>query len=687
MSIPRLAIERPVTMFMLSFVVVLLGAISLTRLPVDLMPDVSFPSITVRVSYQGVGPLEMEELITRPIEQAVSAVAGLDQVNSTSSEGNSTVRLNFTWGTDLNEAADEVRSRIDRVRGRLPEDADPPTIFKFDSTSFPIMGVGVEGNFDPVTLREMAQNDLSPRLERVAGVAAVSVDGGLRRQIRVDLSREKITALNLPVDRVVNILRTENQNIPLGEVFEADRMFLLRSPGQFTNIDEIRNLVVMTKDGVPVYLRDIADVRDTTEDRRSFTRINGNPGIRMRVTKQSGTNTVQIAEGVRAEIERINREIPGVTLQVLDDQSVYIQRSIGSVQEHALVGSLLVILVIFAFLRDIRSTIIICTSIPISVVGTFALLYFGGYTLNTLTFGGLALGIGMIVDAAIVVLENTYRHLEMGKDGMTAAIDGAEEVWSAILASTLTHIAVFVPMLFLTGVSSIMFGQLAAVVSFSLAMSLFVAVTIVPVLCSRLLRLAPPAESRTGPLGVLFRLSERALAGLDALYARVLHTSLHHRPTVFAVGLGDVRRRHRAPPPGRLRAPADDRRRRSDGGCRTRRRHPHRNHRAGAHPPRGDDPPEHTRSGDAHHPGRGRRRHGRRQQLDQPRQHHRAPHAEGRTHARQRPDRHGPAAAALGPPRRHHPHPRLGRPADDDARRRRRRRQPPLGRDPRPRAR
>ena len=536
MSIPRLAIARPVTMFMLSFVVVLLGAISLTRLPVDLMPDVSYPSITVRVNYTGVGPLEMEELVTRPIEQAVSAVAGLDQINSTSGEGNANVRLNFTWGTDLNEAADEVRTRIDRVRGRLPEDADPPTIFKFDSTSMPIMGIGVEGNFDPVTLRELAQNDLSPRLERVAGVAAVSVDGGLRRQIRVDLSREKITALNLPVDRVVAILRTENQNIPLGEVFEADRMFLLRSPGQFTNIDEIRNLVVMTKDGVPVYLRDIADVRDATEDRRSFTRIDGNPGIRMRVTKQSGTNTVQIAEGMRAEIERVNREVPGVKLSVLDDQSRYIERSISSVQEHALLGSLLVVLVIFAFLRDIRSTVIICTSIPISVIGTFALLYFGGYTLNTLTFGGLALGIGMIVDAAIVVLENTYRHLEMGKDRMTAAIEGAEEVWSAILASTLTHIAVFVPMLFLTGVSSIMFGQLAAVVSFSLAMSLFVAVTIVPVLCSRLLKLAPPAESRTGIVGVIYRLSDRALIGIDTVYQRSLHIALQHRPTVMAVG-------------------------------------------------------------------------------------------------------------------------------------------------------
>ncbi len=537
MSIPRLAIERPVTMFMFSFVIVLLGTISLSKLPVDLMPDISYPSITVRTVYAGVGPLEMEELVTRPIEQAVSAVAGLDQVNSTSSEGSSMVRLNFTWGTDLNEAANEVRTRIDRVRGRLPEEADPPMIFKFDSTAMPIMGIGVEGDFDPVALRELANNELSTRIERAPGVAAVSVDGGLRRQIRVDLSREKTTALNLSVDRIIQVLRTENQNIPLGEVNEADRTLLLRSPGQFVNLDEIRGLTGMRKGGVPVYMRDIADVRDGTEDRRQFTRINGKPGIRMRVTKQSGTNTVQVAEAVKTEVAKINREVPGVKLTVLDDQSVYINRSIGSVQEHALIGSALVIFIIFLFLRDLRSTLIICTSIPISVIGTFALLYFGGYTLNTLTFGGLALGIGMIVDAAIVVLENTYRHLEMGKDRMQAAIDGSEEVWSAILASTLTHIAVFVPMLFLTGVSSIMFGQLAAVVSFSLAMSLFVAVTIVPVLCSRLVRLAPPAESRTGVLGVLYRALENGLRRLDRTYIGALHGALRHRPTVFATGL------------------------------------------------------------------------------------------------------------------------------------------------------
>jgi HAE1 family hydrophobic/amphiphilic exporter-1 len=523
-------------MFMISMVIILLGAISLTRLPVDLMPDTQMPTITVRVNYSGVGPLEMEELVTRPIEQAVSAVAGLDRVDSTSSEGNANIRLNFAWGTDLSEAADEVRTRLDRVRGRLPEDADPPTVFKFDSTAMPIMGIGVEGDFDPVTLREIAQNDLSPRLERVAGVAAVTINGGLRRQIRVDLSREKITALNLSPDRVVQILRTENQNIPLGEVNDADRTLLLRSPGQFTNIEEIRNIVVMTRDGVPVYMRDIAEVRDTTEDRRSFMRINGVNGIRMQVTKQSGTNTIQIAEGVKKEVERINSEVDGLRLQVLDDQSRFIERAIGSVQEHAMIGGILVIAIIYLFLRDFKSTMIICTSIPVSVIGTFALLYFGGYTLNTLTFGGLALGIGMIVDAAIVVLENTYRHLEMGKDRMTAAIDGSEEVWSAILASTLTHIAVFVPMLFLTGVSSIMFGQLAAVVSFSLAMSLLVAVTIVPVLCSRYLDPPHVTHAKQGMMASFNRMVDDWLNRLDGFYARMLHLALAHRPTVFATG-------------------------------------------------------------------------------------------------------------------------------------------------------
>jgi HAE1 family hydrophobic/amphiphilic exporter-1 len=536
MSIPRTAIERPVTMFMISGVVILLGIMSLARLPVDLMPDITYPSLTVRVSYPGVGPLEIEELVTRPIEQALSATSGVERLESTSSEGSGRVTLNFAWGTDLNEAADDVRNRLDRVRGRLPDEADPPVMFKFDANAQPIMGVGVEGNFDRVTLREMAENDLSPRLERVPGVASVSVEGGLRRQIHVELSKEKITALELPVNRIVQLLRSENQNVPLGEIDEGDRTYLLRSQGQFANLAEIESLVVMTRGGVPVYLKDIAQVRDSTEDLRSFTRINGNPGVRLRVTKQSGQNTVAIADAVRVEVARINTEIPGLKLSVLDDSSIFINRSIASVQEAAILGAILVVAIIFLFLRNLRSTLIICTSIPISIVGTFALLYFGGFTLNTMTFGGLALGVGMIVDASIVVLENTYRHMEMGKDRMQASIDGSEEVWSAILASTLTHVAVFVPLLFLSGVSSILFKQLSYVVMFSLSMSLFVAVTIVPVLCSRVLKPPVHAGDRKGVIGRLFSVSERALEGMDDSYRRILHKALMHRPTVLGLG-------------------------------------------------------------------------------------------------------------------------------------------------------
>jgi hypothetical protein len=294
MSIPRLGTFAVHTMFMLSGVIILLGTISLLRLPVDLMPDVTYPSITVRVGYAGVGPLEMEELVTRPIEQAMSAVAGLERLESTSQEGSSRVTLNFAWGIDLNEAADDVRNRLDRVRGRLPEEADAPVMFKFDPNQQPIMGIGVEGDYDRVTLREIAENVLSQRFERVPGVAQVQINGGLRRQIHVELTREKIMALDLSVDRVVNLLRSENQNIPVGEIDEGDMTYLVRSQGQFETLDQIRNLVILTRQGVPGYLKDLADVRDTTEDIRSVLRINGRPG------KQTMTLAIGLGENVSA---------------------------------------------------------------------------------------------------------------------------------------------------------------------------------------------------------------------------------------------------------------------------------------------------------------------------------------------------------------------------------------------------
>ena len=528
MSLPRVAVSRPVTMFMVSIVIILLGVVSLVRLPVDLMPAIEFPALTVSVAYDGVGPLEVEELITRPIEQAVGAVSGLDSITSTSSEGQSSVQLSFAWGTDLTEAVEDVRTRLDLLAARLPEDASAPTIFKFDADALPIVFLGVEGDFNPVTLREIAENEVAPRLERVPGVAAVSVTGGQRREIRVALSREKIASLNIAPDTVISVIRAANQNIPVGEIDEGDTTYLVRSQGQFRSLEDVRSLVVTMRDRVPVYVRDVADVLDTTEDLRSIVRIDGRPGLQMSVTKQSGENTIAVAQLVRDELLRVNREMTGVEVSILTDTSLFIERSVASVQQMVLVGAVLVVVVIFIFLRNLRSTLVICSSIPISMFGTFALLYFGGYTLNTLTFGGLALGVGMIVDSAIVVLENTYRHLEQGQDRVTAAVSGSEEVWSAIVASSLTQVAVFVPLLFLTGIASILFGSLSIVVICSLSVSLFVAVTLVPVLCSRLLQL-PPAVARPGVMGRFISTSGRLLDAVDEAYRRLLHRALAHR--------------------------------------------------------------------------------------------------------------------------------------------------------------
>ena len=535
MSLPRLAVRRPVTMSMISGVVVLLGAVALVRLPVDLMPDVTYPSLTVVVTYPDVGPLEIEELITRPLEQAVSVIAGLEDINSTSEEGQSTVRLNFGWGVDLNEAANDLRTRIDRIRNQLPEDAEPPIVWKFDAASFPIMFLGLESDMDSVTLREVAENDVSPRLERVPGVGTVDVRGGLRRQIRVELAKDKITALELAVNDIITLLGTENRNVPIGELDDGDMTYLLRSPGEFTSLDDIRNIVVMTRGGVPVYMRDIAEVSDGTEDRGQLVRINGRSAVQISISKQSGRNSVAVARAVREEIDRINETMPALRLTTRMDSAVFVERSIAAVRNVVLWGGVLVIGVLFAFLRNVRTTLIICAAIPISIIGTFAMIYFAGFTLNTLTFGGLALGVGMIVDASIVVLENTFRHMEAGKDRLTASVDGAEEVGGAIVASTLTQVAVFLPLLFLTGIASIVFGQLAIVVMIALAMSLFVAVTLVPAMTSRMLRLPPPRDQRTGIVGVLMTVSERWLDRIDDIYRNGIHRALAHCPTVVLV--------------------------------------------------------------------------------------------------------------------------------------------------------
>ena len=533
MKLPEISVNRPIMIYMFTAVLVLLGAISFDRLSVDLMPDVQNPTISVRAEYPGVAPEEMENLVTRPLESALSAAPGIYRVSSSSSEGSSNIRLLFDWSVNLDEAANEVRTRLDRVRGSLPEGVLPPTIFKFDTSQYPIMFLAVSGDRDPRELRTLLEKDIQPRIERVPGVAAVDIRGGLRREIHVTLSTEKLRSYNLSVNQIVDVLRQENQNRPVGPMDEGKHEILLRTQGEFKDIEQMRNVVVASRGGIPVYLKDIAEVADTHEEIRQIVRVDDKPGIRFSIRKQSGANTVTVAEMVREELKRLEKSFPGVRIWPIFDSSEFITQSIDNLKEAAISGSILATLALLLFLRNMRSTLIVAVSIPITVFGTFLLMYSYGFTLNTMSFGALALGVGMIVDNAIVIIENVFRHREGGVTHAEAAISGTSEVTGPLIASTLTSVAVFLPLVFLGGMSGIMFKQLAFIVGFSQLFSLIIGLTLVPVLCSKYLRVRPPDASRHRIMSWIVRSSGRALDKLDENYQRAIHWSLAHRKTVI----------------------------------------------------------------------------------------------------------------------------------------------------------
>jgi len=538
MSLAAASVRRPITTIMAFLIVILLGSIAFWRLPVDLMPELTYPTLTVRTDYPNVGPQEVEDLVTRPIEEAVAAIAGVETITSTSSEGQSSVRVAFTWGTDLDEAADEIRTRVDRIRGRLPDDAETPTVFKFDLASFPILYLGVSSpDMGPVEMREFAEERIERRLERVPGVASVDVRGGLRRQYQVNLNRDKMLALGLSADQITRLLREENLNRPAGKVEEGNMDVYLRTVGEYKTAQQIASTVVTVRDGKPIYLRDIADVQEGVEEVTTLTRINGRPGIRLAINKQSGANTVQVATKALAEVDRIRLDFPDVQVTEIINTSEYIKRAIANVRTSAILGGLLAVVVLLFFLRSGRSTFVIATAIPISVIATFALIYFTGYTLNIMTFGGLALGVGMLVDNAVVVLENIFRKREEGEDAQTSAVVGTQEVSTAITASTLTTMAVFLPIVFMEGVSGVMYKQLAVVVAFALFASLAVALTLIPVLSSKVLggRKAHPLRTKLKPL---YDRSERLLTALETRYRNGIRWALDHRKTVIFGTLG-----------------------------------------------------------------------------------------------------------------------------------------------------
>lgn len=532
-------IRRPILTTIIFLIIVVIGLISYSRLTIDLMPEIVYPTISVSTDYGNVGPQEMEELITRPLEETLAAVQGVEEITSTSSEGSSNIRCAFTWGTDLDVATNDIRDRIDRVLSRLPEDIERPQIRKFDLSATPILFIGVASAMNPLELRQLVEDQVKYRLERVPGVAAVNIWGGLNREIHVSLRAAQIKALGLSTDQIISALRSENRNIPAGLYERGNLEILIRTQGEYRNLDEIRNTVITMREGTPIQIRDVADVEDSWEEVRSQNRLNGKPGLRMFLNKQSGANTVQVAEAAKQEIERINQDLPQIQLIPTMDTSVYIRQSINSVGNSTLIGGVLAILILLLFLRNLSSTSIIATAIPISIIATFGLMYFGGFTLNIITFGGLALGIGMLVDNAIVVLENIYRYRENGLSRLDSAIKGSGEVSGAIIASTLTTIVVFFPVVFIRGMSGIMFQQMAYVVVFSLLCSLLVALTLVPMLSSRFLRYRPVQHGRKiSRLEKVYAISQNLFERLERNYANLLQKALHHRKMILLSTLG-----------------------------------------------------------------------------------------------------------------------------------------------------
>ena len=532
MNLPRLCVHRPIATAMAAFIVVLVGLFALSRLPIDLLPDVSLPTLTIRSSYSNASPEEMERLVTEYIEEAVSMVSGVTEISSESGEGSSNVRVRFAWGVDLDAATNEVRDRLDRVQDELPEDMGRPQIQKFDISSSPIVQLGVSARLEPVELTNLIENQILYRLERLPGVAAVEMWGEYNREIRVELDAGRVQALGLPLNTVVEALRSANINLPAGQIDQGRYEVTVRTPGEFTSVEQIADTIVMSGPRGVVRVRDIADIRDTNADLTRIVRIAGELGIRLAVRKQSEANTAEVARLVLEEVEEINRAFPQVTVSPVVNQGAYIEQSIRNVSRSILYGGGLAVLVLLIFLRSVRSTLVIAVSIPLSIIATFALVYLGGFTLNLMTLGGLALGIGMMVDSSIVVLENIYRRRhELGEDRRTAAIAGAGEVATAIVASTVTTLVIFLPLAFAQGVSGALFQQLAIVVAFSLVVSLFVALTLVPMLSSRLLGNGNGAARRT-PL--LERVGERVFRSVESFYLSVLRDALRARvATVF----------------------------------------------------------------------------------------------------------------------------------------------------------
>jgi len=534
MKIPEFSVNRRVTTAMLAMILVVLGFIAFTSLGLDFFPDIDFPTVSVVTTYSGASSEDIENTITRPLEQIINTISRVKEVNSMTIEGASVIMVEFEWGTNLDFAAQDIRDQVGLYRNFIPEEASDPLVVKFNLGEFPIIFGGITADRPTLELKKIIEDEVAPRLERIEGVAAAQVFSMDTREILVAVDKVALESLSISMDQILMALGMENLNLPAGRITERHSEYLLRTVGEFQSLDDIRNTIIgSTQTGQPVYLTDVAEVRDTLKDNRLISRTQGEKGVFYFISKRSGANTVTTAQAVNRELDRIKATLPSdIKFFPFMDQAEMIQRVIRRTGNNALVGGILAIFFIFVFLRDWRPTLTIALAIPLSVITTFIAFYLAGYTINLLTLGGLALGIGMLVDNAVVVIENVFRHMEEGKKREEAAKKGASEVGMAITASTLTTIAVFFPMVFAQGITGRLTRGLALAIAFSLLASLFVALTIVPMVASVLFK----ANSQQGS----GEKSKRRVQfeKVRNSYRRSLHWTLKHRALVLGGILG-----------------------------------------------------------------------------------------------------------------------------------------------------
>ncbi len=490
MRIVNFSVKRPVTMIISVAVLMILGFFTFSKMPVDLLPEMDFPIVAVMTTYAGAGPEEVESQVTKPLEQSLNTLSNVKEIHSSSIAGTSFVLMSFNWGTNLDSAVIDIRENIGFIERFLPSDSEKPMVIKMDPNMMPILQMGISGGDDLslAQLQDVAEDVIEPRLARIPEVASVIITGGFEREVQVEVDTVKLENYGLSLAQITNMLMAENFNASGGKVEQGGREYFVRNLQQFESVEDIENVAIITPTGSTLFVKDIASVTDGSKEISQLTRVNGADAVGIHIMKQSDANTVHTCDAVIKEMQKIQREFGGdIEYQIVMDQAEYIKFSLDNTKKMILQGAILAVLILFFFLRNVRSTFIIFTAIPLSIIATFILMYFSKNTVNLLTMGGLALGIGRIVDDSIVVFENIYRHRHLGLPPMEAAVKGATEVGGAVIASTTTIIVVFLPIVFVEGLASVIFKPLALTVSMAIFCSLLVALTIIPLMASRML--------------------------------------------------------------------------------------------------------------------------------------------------------------------------------------------------------